>query len=92
MKKALILMLYGVALTFVLKNYYKTESGLPTPTVIRNPTYLYGILALASDFLEGFPVVIAAGLTVALIWQIGNESKSQVQTQNSTQNTTQKVG
>ncbi len=68
MKKGLILMLYVVALTVVLKRYYKTESGLPKPSTIAGPTYLYGILALSADFLDNFPVIIASALTVALIW------------------------
>lgn len=62
--------MYGVALFFILQKYYKNgNSGLPSPTALTAPTYLYGILALSSDFLDNFPIVLAAGLTVALIWQ-----------------------
>lgn len=71
-------MLYGVALYFVLKAYYaEGNSGLPNPRALMAPTYLYGILALSSDFLEGFPIVLAAGLTVALIWQTQNKTQMQ---------------
>lgn len=77
MKKAAILGMYGVALYFILSAYYKKgNTGMPKPSVLASPTYLYGILALTSDFLEGFPIVIAAGLTVALIWQAQGTSES----------------
>ena len=85
MKKGIILLLYAVALIFVLKNYYKTESGLPKPSNIAAPSYLYGILALSADFLEGFPVVIAAALTVSLIWQSQSTSKVVAKSQPKTQ-------
>lgn len=74
-KKPIILVLYGVALYFVLRQYYKNQSGLPNPKVIRNPTYLYGILALASDFTGGLTIPLAAGMTVALIWQANGTGK-----------------
>lgn len=73
MKKSMILLMYVVALYFVLKRYYgdktQTHTGLPEPTVLMGPSYLYGVLALASDFLEGLPIVLAAGLTITLIWR-----------------------
>lgn len=70
MKKAVVLMLFVVAVYFILDAYYKEgNSGIPNPSVLTAPTYLYGALALSADFLEGFPIVLAAGLTVALIWQ-----------------------
>lgn len=70
-------MLYGVALYFVLQSYYREgNTGLPNPRVLMAPTYLYGILTLASDFLEGFPVVLAGGLTVALIWQAQSQKQN----------------
>lgn len=76
MKKPLILALYGVALYFILRSYYKNtgETGLPNPRALAAPTYLYGILALTSDFLGGVPIVLAGGLTVALIWQANGQS------------------
>lgn len=76
--KPILLFLYGVALYFVLKQYYKNgHAGLPEPQIIRNPTYLYGLLAIVSDFTAGLTVPIAAGLTVALIWQTNNQTSKQ---------------
>ncbi len=70
-KKAAILLMYGTVLFFVLRRYYaQGNTGLPVPTVLAAPTYLYGIAAITADFAGGFPVVVAAGLTVAFIWQI----------------------
>lgn len=76
--------MFGVALYFILKAYYEepNNTGLPNPRVLTAPVYLYAILALASDFLEGLPVVIGAGLTVALIWQA--QSRSQAATKPTT--------
>jgi len=69
MRKALILVFFGTALYFVLKNYYKNpqNTGIPSPSAFVGPTYLYAILALISDFMGGLPIAIAAGLTFALI-------------------------
>jgi hypothetical protein len=78
MKKAAILFMYGTVLFFVLRRYYaQGNSGLPTPTVLAAPTYLYGIAAITADFAGGLPVVVAAGLTVALIWQIQGQATNQ---------------
>lgn len=76
MKKPFILMLYGVALYWILREYYKDPAnlGMPQPKVLASPTYLYGILALASDFTGGFTIPLAAGLTVSLIWQTNAKS------------------
>lgn len=85
MKKSLILFLYVVAIFFILRNYYAQKdssgtpvnTGMPNPQVLTAPTYLYAILALTADFLEGFPIVLALALTVSLIWQAtGNQPKS----------------
>lgn len=60
----------------ILRKYYaEGNSGMPNPKVIANPTYLYGILILASDVVGGLPIVLALGLTVALIWQTENQKK-----------------
>lgn len=81
MKKSVILLLYFVALYFVISTYYKRgNSGMPKPQVIAAPTYLYGILALTADFLEGFPIVLAAALTVALVWQATGNTQAQTTT------------
>jgi hypothetical protein len=75
-RKGYILFLYGIALFIVCRRYYKTNSGLVDPSVIAPTTYLYGILAIASSFLEGLPVVIATGLTVSLYWTDSKKSTS----------------
>lgn len=64
-------MLYGVAMFWILREYYKDPAnlGIPRPKAIAAPTYLYAILALASDFTGGFTIPLAAGMTVSLIWQ-----------------------
>ena len=75
--KAFIIFLYGVALTITIKRWHNNgNTGLPTPDVIVAPSYLYGVLALTSDFLEGLPVVLAAGLTVGLYYATHNASKA----------------
>lgn len=85
MKKSLILFLYIIALFFILRNYYAQKdssgnpvnTGLPNPQMLTGSTYLYALLALSADFLEGIPVVLALALTVSLIWQVtGNQPKT----------------
>lgn len=75
-RKAFILAMYAVALYIVLTRWYKAgNSGMPNPSVVTGPSYLYGILALTSDFLEGLPVVLAAGLTAGLYWRVSEQAK-----------------
>ena len=75
--KPVILVMYGVALYFILRKYYTNgNTGLPVPTVLSAPTYLYGVGLLASDFLGGVPTVIMAGLTLGLIYQTQNGSST----------------
>lgn len=75
--KAFIIFLYGVALSIIVKRWYGNgNTGLPSPDVITAPSYLYGVLALTSDFLEGLPVVLAAGLTAGLYYATHNASKA----------------
>lgn len=77
MNKASIVGMYGVVLYFVLRKYYQNgNSGLPVPTVFVAPTYLYAILGLTAEFTGGFSIVLAAGLTVALVWQAQGSSGS----------------
>lgn len=82
MSKTAILGMYVVVLFFVMQRYYKQGGqGMPNPQVLTAPTYLYAILALAADFMGGFPIALAAGLTVALVWQAtGNGTSSQTST------------
>lgn len=76
--KALILSLYFVALFIVLKNYYNQpgNSGMPYPTVITGPTYLYAVLGLVSDFTGGLATVLAAGLTLGLFYRTHKDPAS----------------
>lgn len=70
MNKSLVIGLYGIALFVILRKYYaEGNSGMPNPKVLANPTYLYGMLLLASDVVGGLPIILALGLTVALVWQ-----------------------
>lgn len=69
MGKAFILFLYGLTLYITLKAWYdEGNQGLPEPGQIAPASWLFGILALAADFLEGLPVILAAALTFAL-WE-----------------------
>lgn len=71
--KAFILSLYFVALFIILKNYYNQgNSGMPYPTTITAPSYLYAVLALTSDFTGGLSTVLAAGLTMGLFYRTHN--------------------
>lgn len=93
MRKSVILILYGVVLYFVLKRYYANgNAGLPDPKTLNAPTYLYGILLLSADFTGGLSMVLAAGLTVAFIWQTQNkQGTSQSSKSNFFSNPTQQV-
>jgi len=62
--------MYFVALFIIVKNYYnKGNTGMPYPTTITAPSYLYAILGITSDFTEGLSTVLAAGLTLALFYR-----------------------
>lgn len=77
--KGLILFFYIVAIYFILKTYYAHgNAGMPNPKTFTAPTYLYGSLALASEFLEGLPIVLAGIFTIALIWQANGNMPKQV--------------
>lgn len=90
MRKAVILALFGTALYFVLRNYYKNpnNTGIPNPQSLVGPVYLYAILALVSDFLGGLPIALAAGLTVALIWDADKAGATKNYNQGQTQTKT----
>lgn len=67
--KAIVVVMWGIALGIILQRYYRVgNSGLPNPRTIAAPSYLYGVLALTSEFLEGLPVVLSVGLTAALFY------------------------
>lgn len=68
--KAFIVALYFVALFIVVKSYYaKGNKGMPNPTYITAPSYLYGVLGITSDFTGGLSTVLAAGLTLGLFYR-----------------------
>lgn len=76
--KSFIISMYAVALFIVLRRWYNEgHTGLPAPSVITGPSYLYGVLALTSDYLEGLPTVLAAGLTVGLFYATRTQPKQQ---------------
>lgn len=67
MGKPVIIFLFGVTLFITLNSWYKQgHSGAPDPSVIAPAAYLFGILALTADFLEGLPVILAAATTFIL--------------------------
>lgn len=69
--KALILFMYLVAVYLVIHRWYKNGGqGMPYPTTITAPSYLYGALALTSDFTGGLTTVLAVGLTFGLYQRI----------------------
>jgi hypothetical protein len=70
-RKAFIMSLYIVAQVIVLKRWYAAgNTGMPKPSLITGPCYLYGVLAITSDFLQGLPIVLAAGFTVGLYFTV----------------------
>lgn len=69
MSKALVVFLFGLTLYITLNAWYKEgNTGTPDPSVIAPSAYLFGILALTADFLEGLPVILAAALTF-ILWE-----------------------
>lgn len=75
--KALILGMYLVALFIILRHWYKdpNNSGMPYPTTITAPSYLYAVLGLTSDAIGGLGTVLAVGLTVGLYWAVQKNNK-----------------
>lgn len=70
MTKPLLLFLYGVSVYITLSRWYKAgNSGMPDPAVIGPSTYLFGVLLLTSDFLEGLPVILGLAMTFVLFNQ-----------------------
>jgi hypothetical protein len=69
MNKAVILFAYGTALYLILrKAYQEGHTGIPEPSLLAPPTYLYGILALAESFVGGIATFMAISLTFGLMW------------------------
>jgi hypothetical protein len=68
-RKAVILFSFGTAVYLILKKAYQEgHTGIPEPQLLAPPVYLYGILALMSDFLDTLPTILAVALTVSLVW------------------------
>jgi hypothetical protein len=60
--KGIIILMFGITLFLVIKQYYKDpkKSGtMPDPRVIGKPTYLFAFLLLINNALEGLPVIFA---------------------------------
>lgn len=69
MNKSVILFAYGTALYLILrKAYQEGHTGIPEPSLLAAPTYLYGILALAENFVGGIATFMAISLTFGLMW------------------------
>lgn len=77
MKKPVMLALFAVSLYLVLSKFYKQGGqGLPVPTVITGPVYLYALLLLAADFIPGgVAVALAAGSTLLLYYNRNPKKK-----------------
>lgn len=69
MSKALIIFMFGITLYVTINAWYKEgNTGAPDPTVIAPAAWLFGVLALTADFLEGLPVILAVALTF-ILWE-----------------------
>ena len=67
--KSLLLFLYGVSLYITLSAWYKNgNSGIPDGTVIAPATYLFAVLLLTANFLQGLPVILGTASTLVL-WE-----------------------
>lgn len=88
MRKAALLTMYGISVSLILRQWYKTNTGIPTPTVLRNASYAFALLLLASDFIEGIPLVFGAAVMFSLAYQAQNLSKAQTKSSKTTTGTT----
>lgn len=65
--KAYLLLLYSISLFITLNAWYKQgNSGVPAPTVIAPATYLFALLLLAANFLDGLPAIVGTSMTMLL--------------------------
>lgn len=65
--KAYLLLLFSVSLYITLNAWYKEgNSGVPAPTVIAPVTYVFALLLIAANFLEGLPAITGTALTMML--------------------------
>jgi hypothetical protein len=63
--------MYLVAVYIILRHWYNQpgNSGMPYPTTITAPSYLYAVLGIASGVVGDLATVLAVGLTVGLYWR-----------------------
>lgn len=67
MHKSYLLFLYAVSLYITLNAWYKEgHSGIPDPTVVGPATYVFALLLLLSNVLEGLPAILGTALTFML--------------------------
>jgi hypothetical protein len=77
--KAYLLLLYSVSLFITLNAWYKQgNSGVPDPSVIAPATYVFALLLLAANFLDGLPAIIGTSMTFILYLRAHGENPSGV--------------
>lgn len=77
--KAYLLLLYSISLYITLNAWYKQgNSGVPDPTVIAPATYVFALLLLAANFLDGLPAIIGTSMTFILYLRAHGENPSGV--------------
>lgn len=65
--KAYLLLLYSISLYITLSAWYKQgNTGVPDPTVIAPATYVFALLLLAANFLDGLPAILGTSMTFIL--------------------------
>jgi hypothetical protein len=69
--KSTILGIYLLALFIILRHWYNQpgNSGMPYPTAITAPSYLYAVLGIASGIVGNIATVLAVGLTLGLYYR-----------------------
>jgi hypothetical protein len=73
--KAYLLLLYAISLFITLNAWYKEgNSGVPAPTVVAPVTYVFALLLLAANFLEGLPAIIGTSMTFLLYLRAHGQS------------------
>jgi hypothetical protein len=68
-RKAPLLLLYGICCFLILRQWYKSNSGMPNPTAISKPSYAFGVLLLTADMIGNLSVVFGVALTLGLAYQ-----------------------
>lgn len=80
MRKSAILMMFGISTFLIVREWYREgNTGIPTPTVLQKPAYAFGILLLASDFLENIAVVFSVAIMFSLAFQAQNQAQQTTQ-------------